>query len=119
MAGDEFHAVIERGTILLAGHSGLLCTWRKPDDPPFSEPLLGAGSSLRPEPNLQTRRYTPHPSVAVSQRKRRLTEEVFGWMKQVGGLRRARVSGQWKIQQLAEIALSALNLLRIARLQAT
>ncbi|MBX3374913.1 MAG: IS5 family transposase [Phycisphaeraceae bacterium] len=75
------------------------------------------------DPALHARRRNQarrsHPSVAVSQRKRRLTEEVLGWMKQVGGLRRARVSGRWTIQQLAEIALSALNLLRVARLQAT
>lgn len=52
----------------------------------------------------------------VSQRKRKLNEEVFGWLKQFGGLRRARVVGRWKIQQLADIALSALNLIRISRL---
>lgn len=54
----------------------------------------------------------------VSQRKRRLDEEIFGWLKQFGGLRRARVVGRWKIQQLADIALSALNLLRMSKLLA-
>ena len=60
-----------------------------------------------------------HPAYEVSQRKRRLIEESFGWLKQYGGLRRAKVCGRWKIQQLAEIALSALNLLRVTRLLAT
>jgi transposase len=55
----------------------------------------------------------------VSQRKRKLDEEVFGWLKQYGGLRRARVCGRWKIQQCANMALSALNLIRITRLLAT
>lgn len=55
----------------------------------------------------------------VSQRKRKLDEEVFGWLKQYGGLRRARVCRRWKIQQCAEMSLSALNLIRITRLLAT
>ena len=55
----------------------------------------------------------------ISQRKRKLDEEVFGWLKQYGALRRARVCGRWKIQQCANMALSALNLIRITRLLAT
>jgi transposase len=55
---------------------------------------------------------------AVSQRKRKLDEEVFGWLKQFGGLRRMRVVGRWKIQQLADLALCALNLVRMRRLLA-
>lgn len=54
----------------------------------------------------------------LSQRQRRLDEEIFGWLKQFGGLRRARVVGRWKIQQLADIALAALNLVRMSRLLA-
>lgn len=55
----------------------------------------------------------------VSQRKRKLDEEVFGWCKVVGGLRRMRVAGRWKIQQLADIALATLNLIRMNKLLAT
>jgi transposase len=55
----------------------------------------------------------------VSQRKRKLDEEIFGWLKQFGGLRRARVTGRWKIQQLADIALGTLNLIRMSKLLAT
>ena len=49
----------------------------------------------------------------ISQRKRKLNEEVFGWLKQFGGLRRARLVGRWKLQQLADIAPSSLNLIRM------
>lgn len=52
----------------------------------------------------------------LSQRKRKLDEEIFGWCKTVGGLRRMRVAGRWKIQQLADIALSTLNLIRMSKL---
>lgn len=55
----------------------------------------------------------------VSQRKRKLDEEVFGWCKVVGGMRRMRVAGRWKIQQLADIALATLNLIRMSKLIAT
>lgn len=54
----------------------------------------------------------------VSGRKRRLIEEIFGWLKQFGGLRRARVAGRWKIQQLADIGLATLNMVRMSRLLA-
>lgn len=57
-------------------------------------------------------------AFTISQRKRRLDEEIFGWLKQFGGLRRARVVGRWKIQQLADIALATLNMVRTSRLLA-
>jgi transposase len=55
----------------------------------------------------------------VSQRKRKLDEEVFGWCKVVGGLRRMRVTGRKKTQQLADIALATLNMIRMRKLLAT
>lgn len=57
------------------------------------------------------------PGYKVSQRKRKLNEEIFGWLKGFGGLRRMRVVGRWKIQQLADIALGTLNLIRMSKLQ--
>ncbi|MGE0367288.1 MAG: transposase [Phycisphaerales bacterium] len=51
----------------------------------------------------------------ISQRKRRVDEEIFGWLKQFGGLRRARVVGRWKIQQLADVGLATLNMVRMSR----
>ena len=58
-------------------------------------------------------------AFAVSQRKRKLEEEIFGWGKVVGGLRKMRVAGRWKIQQLADIALATLNMVRVTKLLAT
>ncbi len=46
-------------------------------------------------------------------------EEIFGWLKQFGGLRRAKVIGLWKIKQFEDIALCALNLVRMSKLLAT
>lgn len=38
-------------------------------------------------------RTTRHPGYAVSQRLRKRVEEIFGWMKTVGGFRRTRYRG--------------------------
>lgn len=54
----------------------------------------------------------------ISQRKRMLDEEIIGWVKCVGSLRRVRVVGRWKIQQLADIGLATLNMVRMSRLLA-
>jgi hypothetical protein len=55
-------------------------------------------------------------SYAVSQRKRKLTEEGFGWTKTIGGLRRSRHAARWKLGQQSLITGAAYNLLRIVRL---
>jgi hypothetical protein len=38
-------------------------------------------------------RTTRHPGYAISQQKRKLVEEIFGWLKTVGLLRKARHRG--------------------------
>lgn len=63
-------------------------------------------------------RTTRHGGYAVSQRKRKRIEEIFGWMKTVGGLRKSRFVGIAKTQFTAHLVGAAYNLLRMARLQA-
>jgi transposase len=53
-----------------------------------------------------------------SQRTRKKIEQMFGWLKQAGGLRKVRHVGRWKIQQVAYLWAAAYNLLRLAHLQA-
>jgi hypothetical protein len=55
---------------------------------------------------------------ALSQRARKKIEQMFGWMKQAGGLRKVRHVGRWKIQQVAYLWAAAFNLLRLAHLEA-
>lgn len=64
-------------------------------------------------------RTTRHESYAMSQRKRKRIEEIFGWMKTVGGLRKSRFIGIAKTQLAAYLVGAAYNLLRMARLQPT
>ena len=64
----------------------------------------------------RARRRKGTKGYAISQRIRKRIEEIFGWLKAVGGLSRARFIGRWKIKQQAEITGAAYNLLRMARL---
>ena len=62
------------------------------------------------------RRTTRHDSYLVSQRKRRRVEEIFGWMKAIGGFRKTRFVGLAKTQLAGYLVGAAYNLLRMARL---
>jgi transposase len=61
-------------------------------------------------------RTTRHDGYRVSQRKRKRIEEIFGWLKTVGGLRKSRFIGIERTQLYAYFAASAYNLLRMSRL---
>jgi hypothetical protein len=53
----------------------------------------------------------------TSQRVRKRVEEIFGWIKTVGGLRRSRYLGLERTQAIAYFVAGAYNLLRLARLE--
>ena len=61
-------------------------------------------------------RTTRHPGYAVSQRIRKRVEEIFGWMKTVGGLRRTRYRGLDKTGLAGYLVATAYNLVRMAKL---
>jgi hypothetical protein len=61
-------------------------------------------------------RTTRHASYAISQRKRKRIEEIFGWLKTYGGLRKTRFVGHARVALHTTIAAIAYNLLRIAKL---
>jgi transposase len=63
-------------------------------------------------------RTTRHPGYAVSQRKRKLVEQVFGWMKTVGGLRKLRHCGGELIDWIVTFTAAAYNLVRLRTLLA-
>ena len=62
-------------------------------------------------------RTTCTEGYKVSQRKRKRVEEIFGWLKTVGGMRKTRFIGQARTQIAAYLSAAAYNLLRIAKLQ--
>ena len=63
-------------------------------------------------------RTTRHPSYVVSQRKRKLIEQVFGWMKTVGGLRKLRHRGGELVDWIVTFTAAAYNLVRLRTLLA-
>ncbi len=70
----------------------------------------------RNTPGLDAR-TTRHESYAVSQRKRKRVEEIFGWMKAYGGLRRTMARGLQRVRIHAYIVAAAYNLIRMSRLR--
>jgi transposase len=59
-------------------------------------------------------RTTRHPGYAVSLKKRKLVEEIFGWSKTVGGLRKTRFVGLTKVKAQTTFTFAAYNLTRLA-----
>jgi transposase len=62
------------------------------------------------------RRTTRHPGYAVSQRCRKKVEEIFGWLKTIGGFRKTRYRGQARTGLWGYIAAAAYNLVRMSKL---
>jgi len=63
-------------------------------------------------------RTTRHPGYAVSQRQRKRIEEVFGWMKTIGGLRKLRHRGTARVEWHFLFVATAYNLVRLRTLAA-
>jgi IS5 family transposase len=61
-------------------------------------------------------RTTHHDGYRVSQRKRKRIEEVFGWMKTVGLLRKLRHRGLEQVGWVFTFTAAAYNLVRIRNL---
>jgi hypothetical protein len=62
------------------------------------------------------RRTTRHIGYQVSQRIRKRVEEIFGWVKTVGGGRKLRYKGLERNQLWWELTAAAYNLLRMAKI---
>jgi transposase len=63
-------------------------------------------------------RTTRHAGYAVSQRIRKRIEEVFGWVKTVGGQARTKFRGRERVSWAFTFATAAYNLVRLPKLLA-
>ena len=61
-------------------------------------------------------RTTNHAGYQISQRRRKRIEEVFGWLKTVGMLRKTRHRGVHKVAWVFTFATAAYNLVRMRNL---
>lgn len=58
-------------------------------------------------------RTTRHAGYEVSRKKRKRIEQIFGWLKTVGNMRKVRHRGRGLVQWMFTLALSAYNLVRM------
>ncbi len=63
------------------------------------------------------RRTTRHPGYTVSQKKRKLVEQMFGWAKTVGLMRKTRHRGTQRVDWMFIFTAAAFNLVRMRNLQ--
>jgi transposase len=61
-------------------------------------------------------RTTRHAGYAISQQKRKLVEQGFGWMKTIGGLRKLRHRGGPLVTWMFTFTAAAYNIVRLRRL---
>jgi transposase len=88
----------------------------------FVDMVRDAGVTLHVAQNRSNRRSnidgrtTRHAGYEISQRIRKRVEEIFGWGKTIGGLRRTRYRGVKRTQHWGYIVGAAYNLVRMTRL---
>jgi transposase len=63
------------------------------------------------------RRTTGRSGYRMSQRKRKRVEEIFGWMKTVGGMAKTRFRGAARVAAQLVMTASAYNLVRMAKME--
>ena len=78
-----------------------------------------AQNDNRPGGSAIDKRTTRHAGYKVSQVRRKRVEEVFGWLKTVGMLRKTRHRGVLKVGWVFTFAAAAYNLVRMRNLLAT
>ena len=61
-------------------------------------------------------RTTHHPGYAISQQKRKRTEEPFGWAKTIGGLARPMLRGAARLRFKFTFTMAAYDLIRLPKL---
>ena len=90
----------------------------------FPDTLRGLGWTPHVTPNLhRTRRRsavdgrtTRHPGYAISQRQRKKVEEIYGWGKTIGLLRKLRHRGTARVGWVFTFTAAVYNLMRIRTL---
>jgi transposase len=92
------------------------------DTQAFVEALRSLGVTPHVAQNTSNRssaidgRTTRHAGYLVSQQKRKLIEEVFGWLKTVGLMRKLRHRGTRRVDWMFTFATAVYNLVRIRNL---
>ena len=73
--------------------------------------------------NTSSKRSAVHDAIAqteddaISQQKRKLIEQSFGWAKTVGWIRQVKVRGLERVDQMFVLTMAAYNLTRMRTLR--
>jgi transposase len=111
-AALEMVSELPSGRATLGGDKGY-------DDRTFVDGLRASGVTPHVSQKKMTAidgRTTRHPGYELSQRLRKLVEEVFGWMKTVGGIRKTRHRGTARVGWVFTFTAAAYNLVRMRNL---
>lgn len=114
-AADMVSGVSGKKRITVAGDKNY-------DTRDFVETLRGQQATPHVAQNNRRRvsaidgRTTSHEGYSISQKKRKLVEEIFGWMKTVGNLRKIKYRGREKVSWHFTLAAAAYNLVRMRNL---
>jgi transposase len=96
------------------------------DDDPFCEQLRERKITPHVAQNIHARKHssavdgrtTRHSGYEISQQKRKRVEEIFGWLKAFGIVRRPHFRGLQRMKSFFKFAVSVYNILRIRNLTA-
>lgn len=79
-------------------------------------PLVAEFKASKHWKNWLRDRERQHPEFARSQKRRRLVEKVFGWIKSVAGLRQTKLRGRPRVDWQFRLTAAAHNLIRMVKL---
>ncbi len=122
--GSEHDAAIEMLQGLSSSHQKTVGGDKHYDQKVFVEALKEINVSAHVAQNIHSRRSksainertTRHAGYEVSQKKRKRIEEIFGWLKNIGLMRRPHFRGLEKMNWQMSWATAIYNLVRIRNL---
>src|SRR5215469_2833786 len=118
----ERDAALLMAEAIPGGHAVTLGADKNYDTKDFAAEARNVGATPHVAQNNTGRRSaidgrtTRHAGYQVSQRKRKRVEEIFGWMKTVGGMRKLRHRGLELVGWMFTLGAAAFNLVRIRNL---
>jgi transposase len=115
----------ETATVLLQAHDGAPCRTLGADKAFDTRPFVQTCRALDVTPHVAQNtsrrsaideRTTRHSGYAQSQRARKRVEEIFGWVKTVGALRKTRHRGTARVNWVFVFTAAVYNLVRLRNL---
>jgi transposase len=121
---EEPMAAFEMAQGMADGKTKTLGADKHYDQDYLTEALRGINVASHTAQNIHARKHTSsidgrttrHEGYEISQRKRKRVEEIFGWLKTIGLMRRPMLRGKEKIGWMFTFSLGVYNLVRMKNL---